>query len=166
MLFAAGILLIGFVMMVGRNYATRSDHRNEGLIDATKQIKQTLSDNIENIDSEKVTKAIDDLKERSKNGELDSATKVRDAVKETGREMGIEITDDAAGAISDAVDQLEDMGFSTETLIEETEEVYKKYGEDFLDHMEEAFIEASKEAAGNTAEQIWDSVEDTVRQMF
>ena len=59
-----------------------------------------------------------------------------------------------------------DLGFSTETLMNETQKVYQKYGEEFLDHMEEAFIEASKEAAGNMAQEVWDSVEDTIRDTF
>ena len=166
LLFALGIFAIAFVMLVGRNYRARGEAREAVIVKTTDRIRDSLSDSIDKIDPQTVTKAMDYLKEKSDNGELKTAEDVRDAVKDGARDLGIEVSDETADQIKNAVDSLEDLGFSTETLMDETQKVYQKYGEEFLDHMEEAFIEASKEAAGNMAQEVWDSVEDTIRDTF
>lgn len=166
LLFALGIFAIAFIMLVGRNYKARGEARDAVIVKTTDRIKDSLSDSIDKIDPQTVTKAMDYLKEKSDNGELKTADDVRDAVKDGARNLGVEVSDETADQIKDAVDSLENLGFSTETLMNETQKVYQKYGEEFLDHMEEAFIEASKDAAGNMAQEIWDSVEDTIRETF
>lgn len=164
--FLVGVFAIAFVMMVGRTYVSRSENRNMGITEASQLLRQTLSENAEKLDADTVKKTMDYLKEKSENGELKTASDVKDAIKEGSNKLGVEIPEETAAQVQNAVETLEDMGFSTEKIIDETQKVYQKYGEEFMDHMEEAFIEASKDAAGNAAQEVWNSVEDTVRQMF
>ncbi len=166
MIFLIGIAAIAFVMMVGRTYTAKKAIERTGIVNATKDLSDALSENVEKINVDTVNKAVDSLKEKAHNGQLDNASDIKEAVKETGREIGIEISEDEALKITDAIDSLEDLGLSPEVLIDETQKVCQKYGDEFLDHMGEAFVEASKDAAGNIAEDVWDSVEDTVRQLY
>jgi len=82
----------------------------------------------------------------------------------------VEISEADAQKIVDTVDQLEQFGFSPDTLIDEAKDLYEKYGEDCVDHVNEAVTNAVKAAAANAAESFADylkeSVTDTLQGIF
>lgn len=166
LIFILGICIIAFLMLVGKNYKTASESRNVSITqsanDAIIQFKTISKD----IDPDKIADVMDYVKKKAKDGSLNSKEGTEKAIKDGAADCGIAISDDTARQILDALDSLEDLGFSTQDIAEATSKTYEKYGNEFLDHMEEAFVEAAKDAAGNTAQNIWDSFEKTVKDSF
>lgn len=166
LLFVIGIALIAFVMMVGKTYKTNSETREVSIIEAAAQVKDSISGISVKLDSEKTSEVMDFVKRKADDGSLKSIDGVKAAIKEGSEELNLNISDETAREITDALGSLEDIGFSTEDIANRTSALYKEYGDAFLDHMEEAFVDAAKDAAGNTAQNVWNSVEDTVRNLF
>ena len=92
------------------------------------------------------------------------------ALQEGKEQFGVEISEADAQKIVDTVDQLEQFGFSPDTVIDEAKSLYEKYGEDCVDHVNEAMTNAVKAAAANAAESFADylkeSVTDTLQGIF
>lgn len=166
LLFVVGIAVIAFAMLVGKTYKTNSETRQVTLIEAASQVKDSLSDVKVSIDSQKTSEIMSFVKQKANDGSLKSLDGVKAAIKEGSEELNLDISDETAKQVVDALGSLEDMGFSTEDIANRTSDLYSKYGDKFMDHMEEAFVGAAKDAAGNTAENIWNSVEDTVKNLF
>ena len=61
LLFALGIFAIAFVMLVGRNYRARGEARDAVIIKTSDRIKDSLSDSIDEIDQQTITRAMDYL---------------------------------------------------------------------------------------------------------
>lgn len=165
-LFVLGIAAIAFVMLVGKTYVTDKESRQITVLEAASQVKDSLEFVKTDMDSKKASQIADFVKEKANDGSLKSMDGVKAAIKEGADELNLSISDETASQVVDALGSLERMGFSTEELAIKTSDLYTRYGSEFMDHMEEAFVEAAKDAAGNTAENIWHSVEETVENLF
>lgn len=164
--FAGGIFAIAFVMMVGKNYKADKNERNLSIESAISDIAASFSEIKEHTDVSNAKQVIDFLKDKSKDGSLETKDGIQNAIKEGALKYSVAINDETIEDISKAVESLENMGFSTEKMIDEIDKLYLKYGEEFLDHAEEAFVESAKDAAGNTAQNVWNSIEKTVLDAF
>ena len=165
-LFALGVCLIAFVMMVGKTYSVKKDSQNVSLSEAASETAEAVKKLSVNADADTVSGIMEYIKGKSDDGSLSTKEGVKAAIKEGAENYNVEIPDSTVEEISDAVSTLESLGFSTDSLVDATEGVYEKYGVDFMDHMEEAFVEAAKDTAASTAENIWESVEDTISGIF
>ena len=165
-LFVVGICIIAFVMMVGKTYKTNSETRHVTLIEAASQVTESISSVTVNMDSQKTSQIMDFVKSKTDDGSLKSIEGVKAAIKEGAEEFDLEISESTALQMTDALESLENMGFSVEDMAQKTQDLYSKYGDEFVNHMEEAFVDAAGDAAQNTAQNLWDSVEETVKKLF
>lgn len=166
LLFVIGICLIAFVMMVGKTYKTNSETRQVTLLETASQVTESISSITANMDSQKTSQIMDFVKLKADDGSLKSIDGVKAAIREGAEEFDLEISESTALQMTDALESLEDMGFSVEDIAQKTQNLYSKYGDEFVNHMEEAFVDAAKDAAQNTAQNLWDSVEETVKKLF
>lgn len=165
-LFIAGIAIIAFVMMVGKTYKIKKELQLNNFDQMISETANGFSKLKEQSDGKTASDILQYIKEKSASGELDSVEKIKETIKEGADKYEITLSSEAIDELSETIDMLDDMGISVDNLTDEAEKLYSKYGEEFLDHMEEAFVEAAKKAASNTAENIWESAEETFKSLF
>lgn len=163
-IFILGIVIIALFMKSGRTYTEEKEIVTVKISETFDEVSDNIKNVKENSDSSVVKEIIDFTKEKSKNGELNSIEEVRNAILEAEEKFGATISDETRDEIANTVVKLENMGFSSDIIVEKAEGLYEKYGADFVDHLEEAFTEAAKEAAENTAKNVWGSFKDTVKE--
>lgn len=71
-----------------------------------------------------------------------------------------------ARKLVDAMERLEDMGFSAEYMIEKTESLYQEYGADFVDHVDEVVTGAVKNAASSAVSSFFGNLKKSVSSFF
>lgn len=169
LLIALGVVIIAFVM----KFANQNDNnRNiESIVsvylpEEAKNLSEALSEATKNIDSSKAEGALDFVKEKEAQGSLKTREGILESINEAKEEFGMEISDSISAQIADTMLELDEMGISSDILIEESDKLFREYGEDFSNHIEEALVGVAKEAAGNAAENLWDKVKNAVTGLF
>lgn len=133
-------------------------------------VKEELSDALSKMDEETVKEILGFVKDKVADGSLKTEKGLTDAIAEGEKEFGVTIDKADAQKVVDTMEKLEELGFSGEYIMEKTEELYDKYGADFVDHVDEvaagAVQEAVAEAAGGFFKSIWDSTRTFVKSLF
>ena len=87
-------------------------------------------------------------------------------LKEGKEKFGVEVNKEDARKLVDAMERLEDMGFSAEYMIEKTESLYQEYGADFVDHVDEVVTGAVKNAASSAVSSFFGNLKKSVSSFF
>ncbi len=136
------------------------------LSDAEEKISEALSE----IDKEKVNEIFEFVKEKVVDGSLGSEEGLKEAIAEGEEKFDVTIDEAVAQQVVDAMEKLEDMGFSGEEIISKAENLYNTYGADFLSHANEAFAEVVEEAVENAItsffHNLWEDIKTSVRNLF
>lgn len=106
------------------------------------------------------------VKDKIKDDALDSEEGILEVIEEGKEKFGIEISKEDAGKLVGAMEQLQDLGFSAEDVVDEAEKLYQQYGADFADHAEEAITGAVKNAAENAASGFFEGLKLSVKNFF
>lgn len=138
----------------------------EDATDIIEQIKQQLDAVFENIDQETASDAFSFLKEKFSGGDLTTEEGLLSAIEEGKEKFGVEISKEDARKLVDAMEKLEDMGFSAEYLIDKTESLYREYGADFVDHVDEVVTGAVKNAVSDAVSSFFKNLADSVKDFF
>lgn len=105
--------------------------------------------------------------EENKNAESLSKEEQLEEIIEEGKEkLGMELSKEDAQKLVDAMEQLENVGFSTDYVIEKAEELYRQYGEKFIDHVDEAVTDAVQGAASNAIETFFENLKNSIKRFF
>ena len=139
---------------------------NSSISKTLSEMKEGFDDLSKDIDKETMNDVMDYVKEKSSDGSLNSKEGIKEAIKEAESRYDFSVSDNTKEKIADAVDKLESMGFSTESIVDKTDKLYDKYGADFVDHMEEAFVEAAKDAAEDAAQNAWDNMKNGAKELI
>lgn len=141
-----------------------------GLFRGSRRSNGPVRQLVKNVDADTANQVLDFVKDKIDSGALDSQEGLKDALQEGKEQFGVEISEADAQKIVDTVDQLEQFGFSPDTVIDEAKSLYEKYGEDCVDHVNEAVTNAVKDAASNAvdsfADYLKESVTDTLQGIF
>ena len=73
---------------------------------------------------------------------------------------------EAGDKIAQALEGLEELGFSTDQILAKAEEIYEKYGEQYVEHLEEEFTQMATEAAEASVKRFMESVKETIDQVI
>jgi len=138
----------------------------EAISQTVSEMTEGFGELSESVDKDTMDEVMSYVKEKSEDGSFKSREGIKQAIEEAEEKYDFSVSDNTKEQIAEAVDKLEDMGFSTESVVEKTEGLYDKYGADFVDHMEEAFIEAARDAAENAAKNAWDGAKDGARELI
>lgn len=138
----------------------------EDATDIIEQVKQQLNAMFENIDQETASDVFSFLKEKLSGGDLATEEGLLSAIEEGKEKFGVEISKEDARKLIDAMEKLEDMGFSAEYLIDKTESLYREYGADFVDHVEEVVTGAVKNAVSDAVSSFFKNLADSVKDFF
>lgn len=133
-------------------------------------VKEELSDALSQMDEETVKEILGFVKEKVADGSLKTEKGLTDAIEEGEKEFGVTIDKADAQKVVDTMEKLEELGFSGEHIMEKTEELYDKYGADFVEHVDEMAASAVQEAVADAADSflknIWNSTKTFVKSLF
>lgn len=163
LLFIFSITLIAVLMYFQKSENTKPKVTVLKIDENFDEVTKDIKDAIKKADPDKVSEAVDFIKEKTDEGAFKSKEGINKTIVELQEKYDIEIPDDKKDEVVDAIDKLEDLGFSTDKLAKETTKLYDEYGVDFVDHMEEAFVEAAKDTAQNIAKKTWDNITQSVK---
>lgn len=170
LLFVLMLGTAGYVVVLGQRYTARKESASVDYSAAVGEMTGQFGQLVKNVDSDTANQVLDFVRDKLDSGALDSREGLKDALQEGKEQFGVEISEADAQKIVDTVDQLEQFGFSPDTVIDEAKSLYEKYGEDCVNHVNEAVTNAVKAAAANTAESFADylkeSVTDTLQGIF
>ena len=162
--------MAGYVVVLGQRYTAQKESNTVDYSAAVGEMTGQLGQLVKSVDADDANSFLDFLKEKADSGQLDSTEGLQSAIQEGQEQFGVEISEDNAQKIVDTVNKLEDYGISPDVVVDEAKELYEKYGEDCVDHVNEAVTNAVKDAAADAAEGFADymkeSVTDTIQGIF
>lgn len=89
-----------------------------------------------------------------------------DVIEQIKEQLDIELTEADAQKLVETMEKLEDMGFSVEYVLEKTENLYKEYGAEFVDHVEETVTGAVKNTLSGAASSFFNHLANSVKDFF
>lgn len=155
------VLLLFFPVSV---HAAETENQNAE--DILSQVKQQLSAVFENVDQETAEEVFSFLKEKIGEGNLNSEEGLSRAIEEGKEKFGVEISKEDARKLVDAMEKLEDIGFSADYVMDKAQTLYKQYGADFVEHVDELLTDAVKNAATNAMNSFWDNLKNSIKDFF
>ena len=170
LLFVLMLGIVGYMVVLGQRYTARKESSYVDYSAAVGEMMGQFGQLVKNVDADTANQVFDFVKDKIDSGALDSREGLKDALQEGREQFGVEISEADAQKIVDTVDQLEQLGFSPDTVIDEAKSLYEKYGEDCVNHVNEVVTNAVKDAASDAvdsfADYLKESVTDTLHGIF
>jgi len=170
LLFVLMLGIVGYMVVLGQRYTARKESSYVDYSAAVGEMMGQFGQLVKNVDADTANQVFDFVKDKIDSGALDSREGLKDALQEGREQFGVEISEADAQKIVDTVDQLEQFGFSPDTVIDEAKSLYEKYGEDCVNHVNEVVTNAVKDAASDAvdsfADYLKESVTDTLHGIF
>lgn len=146
--------------------AAEESDSGEDAGDIIDQVRQQLEAVFENIDQDSASDIFSFIKEKIAEGDLTTEEGLQSAIEEGNEKFGVTISKEDAQKLVSAMEKLESMGFSAEDLVEKTENLYQKYGADFVDHVDEIVSGAIKNAVSNAISSFFENLVNSVKGFF
>lgn len=121
---------------------------------------------LEESDSDDVKQVIAFIKEKAKQGELETEADFRDAIREGEEEFDVTLSEDNVDRIVSVAKKLKGLGLSSEELVAQVEVMYDKYGAQLVDEADEAIREAVSDAVTQTTNTFWEGVKKSISGFF
>jgi hypothetical protein len=114
-------------------------------------IQEQLTDILSGLDESTISETFAFLREKSADGSFESEEGVENAIEEGRSRFGLDVNidDQYLEKIVELVASLEDMGFSSDKIIESASELYDKYGADFVNHTDELVRDVFRSSFGS-----------------
>lgn len=164
-LFLIGMVVIFAVTLWGR---VSSAVKSGGVFQLTEMfsgMEEGISGALENADSEQVKEMFDFVKDKMSTGNLGTEEGLSTAIAEGEERFGVSIDKDSARQVVKVMEQLEDMGFSGEEMVDRAKGLYEEYGADFMEHMKDEFTEAIEQTVSGAADDFWNHLVNTVKDV-
>jgi uncharacterized protein YpuA (DUF1002 family) len=116
----------------------------------------------DNANSEEVEELIAFIKGKLAAGELDSDEDIEKAITEGEEKFNVTLTDSEKQQIVSLMDKIQKLGLDPEKLLEQAEDLYKKYGMDIVNHTEDAI----KESVASSISGYFNGVVEQVKSFF
>lgn len=161
-----GIVVVFAVTLWGK---ASSDKKSGGVFQFAamfSDMEQGVTEALKNTDSEQVKEIFDFVKDKMSSGSLGTEEGLSAAIEESRERFGVSIDRDSAKQVVEVMEQLENMGFSSEQMIDRAKGLYEEYGSDFMEHIEKEFTEAVENAVSDAADDFWNNLINTVKGMF
>lgn len=165
-LLALLMVLAAVFLFVPASVHASGESSNVDASDVLTQVKQQLSAAFEEMDQETAEEVFSFLKEKLQEEDYASEEGLQSIIRAGKEKFGVEVNKEDARKLVDAMEKLEDMGFSVEYMIEKTESLYQEYGADFVDHVDEVVAGAVKNAASNAVGSFFGNLKKSVRDFF
>lgn len=115
-------------------------------------------------DSEDIEALIAFVKAKVAAGETNSEADIQAAIKEGEEKFGVSLTPEEIQQIVDIMQKINALGLDPKMLVEQAEDLYSKFGTDFLQHIDGT--EIAKAAAGNIFTQLGNAIKNFFTGLF
>lgn len=116
-------------------------------------------------DSDDIEALIAFVKAKVAAGQLSSDADIQAAIKEGEEKFGVSLSEDEIGQIVEVMQKINQLGLDPNMLIEQAEDLYSKFGTDFLEHIGDSG-ELAKAAAGNIFSRIGSAIKNFFAGLF
>lgn len=164
-LFLTGMVVIFAATLWGKISSVTKSGNPFQFTEMFSDMEKGMSGALENADSEQVKAMFDFTRDKLSNGNLDTEEGLSTAIAEGEERFGVTIDKDSARQVVEVMNQLEDMGFSGEEMIDRAKGLYEEYGADFMEHMKAEFTDAIEQAVYGAADDFWNNLVNTVREI-
>ncbi len=156
----------GYEAMTGQTVTdTTLDTAMDELI-TTGQIADEIAELSES-DMEDVESLIAFVKAKVAAGELESEEDIRDAIKEGEEKFGVTLKEEHIQQIVDIMMKINDLGLDPQKLMEQAEDLYSRFGTDFLNSLGELDTEAiEKEIQKEVTEGFLSEIISSIKEFF
>lgn len=115
-------------------------------------------------DSEDIEALIAFVKAKVAAGETNSEADIQAAIKEGEEKFGVSLSPEEIQQIVDVMQKINALGLDPKMLVEQAEDLYSKFGTDFLQHIDGT--EIAKAAAGNIFTQLGNAIKNFFTGLF
>lgn len=115
-------------------------------------------------DSKEVEELIAFVKAKVAAGELNTDEDIQKAITEGEEKFGVKLSAEEIQQIVDVMKKINDLGLDPNVLIAQAEDLYSKFGTDFLNHIDGK--EVAKAAAGSVFQKLGDAIKGFFSGLF
>lgn len=119
---------------------------------------------MQDANSEDIEALIAFVKAKVAAGDLSSDAQIQEAIEEGEQKFGVDLSEDEVKQILDIMQKINALGLDPNMLVQQAEDLYSKFGTDFLQHIDGS--EIAKEAAGNIFSQIGNAIKSFFAGLF
>ena len=127
-----------------------------------------ISEQLEGVSNEDVEALIAWLKSMIATGKLDTSDEksITSVLKEGEDKFGVKLSSDEEGDIVKLLKKLDSLGLNGSYLINQAENLYKKYGSDIVNQASDVIDEAVSNAVSQATKSFFQSMKDSVKSFF
>ena len=119
---------------------------------------------MQDADSQDIEELIAFVKAKVAAGGLDSDDQIRSAIEEGEDKFGVTLTEDEINQIIAIMQKINQLGLDPNVLVSQAEDLYSKYGKDFLNNLDTDAI--AKEVAKSAASGFFAKIGDAIKGFF
>ena len=119
---------------------------------------------MQDADSQDIEELIAFVKAKVAAGGLDSDDQIRSAIEEGEDKFGVSLTEDEINQIIAIMQKINQLGLDTNVLVAQAEDLYSKFGKDFLKNLDTDAI--AKEVAKSAASGFFAKIGDAIKGFF
>lgn len=128
-------------------------------------LEDSLEEVIENIKPEDAQKIFDFAGEKISDGSLETKQGIENAIKEAENKFGVTLTEEQKELIFSVVEKVKKLGIDPQYLVDQAEEIYKKYSKELKDDVTQKKQKIVEEVQEKIKEEISRSLSDYVSDM-
>ena len=128
-------------------------------------LEDTLEEVVQNIKPEDAQKILDFASEKIKDGSLDTKQGIENAIKEAEEKFGVILTKTQKDLVFSVVEKVKKLGIDPQFLVDQAEEIYKKYSKEIKEEVNQKGQEIAQEVQEKVKEEISRSLSDYVSDM-
>ena len=128
-------------------------------------LKDSLEEVIQNIKPEDAQKILDFVSEKIQDGSWETNQGIESAIKDGEKEFGITLTKEQKELVFSIVEKVKKLGIDPQFLVDQAEEIYKKYSDEIKNEVNQKKQEIVEEVQEKVKEEISRSLTDYVSDM-
>ena len=117
-------------------------------------------------ESEDVEQLVAYIKAKLAAGELNTDEDIKKAIDEGENKFGVSLTDDEKAKIVDVMHKIKDLGLDPQKLLDQAQDLYKKFGNELLTNTEEAVKKGVSDSMKNFFTEMSDRVQNFFKGLF
>lgn len=161
-----GVCIIALLMKVNQNNKTKNEETARQIESKSGDLAKEWTELSGGSNAEVPEDFFDFLKEKAYEGSFSSEEGVEQVIREGGQRYGFNLDETKSKELADTISTLEGFGFSSDVMIDEAEKLYNEYGADYINHLEEAFLDTAKQVAEDAAVGLWDGFKNMIADFF
>ena len=128
-------------------------------------LKDSLEEVIQNIKPEDAQKILDFVSEKIQDGSWETKQGIESAIKDGEKEFGVTLTKEQKELVFSVVEKVKKLGIDPQFLVDQAEEIYKKYSNEIKNEVNQKKQEIVEEVQEKVKEEISRSLTDYVSDM-